>query len=384
MNKLGIAAAKWPLAFLLAGAACSVAAQNIVVRIGVVAPMSGALAVSGRANERGARLAVEELNLQDFRIGNSRTRFELVAEDDAGDPKQGTLAAQKLVDSDIKGVVGHQTSGSTIPASRIYNEAGIPQISPSTTSPKYTSQGFKTAFRLMADDAISGRILANFAIKELGMKKFAVIDDRSAYGHGIAEEFSRAVVAAGGSVIGHEYIAANSTDFSAILTTIRGKRPDGVFLGGMYSVAGPMLRQMKQLELGAKLLGGDGICDDEVLRLAGGAAYDGQVICAGPADNLQQARMPAFALAFRKKFGTDPEIVSGYSYDAVHLLADDMRRANSSDPKIYLPVLAATRGYAGLTGPISFDAKGDLLNPRISVYTFKQAHRTHLATAELH
>jgi branched-chain amino acid transport system substrate-binding protein len=373
------------LASALAGLAFGALAQEQTIRIGLVAPMSGALAVSGKANQKGGQLAVDELNRQQLRIGGQRARFELMAEDDAGDPKQGTAAAQKLVDARVHGVVGHQTSGSAIPASRLYSEAGIPQVSPSVTAPRYTEQGFKTTFRIVAGDASIGDAIATHAVQRLRMKRFAIVDDRSSYGHGIAEEFAKAAVRAGGTIVGREHASDRSSDFSAILTTIKAQQPDAIFVGGMYAMAGPMLRQMKQLGLGAGMLGGDGICDNELLRLAGGAARDDQVFCAasGEIEDDREGRLRDFRKAYRQRFDMDPELVSLYSYDAVKLLADAMRRADSANPETYLPFLARTRDYAGLTGRISFDAKGDLLHPQLALYTFRHGVRAHLATVQM-
>lgn len=379
MNRCTKRCAVQLLTLVLAGVWLPSSAQNVTVRIGLVAPMSGPLAATGWANAQGARLAIDELNAKNIKLGTLSAKFQLLAEDDAGDPRQGVLAAQKLVDSGVSGVIGHQTSGSTIPASRVYAEAGIPQISPFTTSPKYTHQGFKTAFRLIADDTVLGKALANYAVTKMGMRKFAVIDDRSAYGHGIAEEFSSTVITAGGTVVGREYVTDKMTDFSAILTSLRATQPEAVFFGGMYAMAGPMLRQMKQLEMATKMLGGDGICDDELLKLAEGAVQDDQVYCAGPA-GIDQNLIREFNLTFRRRFGSDAQIISAYSFDAVNLMVDAMQRASSADPKRYLPFLAATRAYAGITGNISFDANGDLLDPKISLYTFRRQHRTLLAT----
>lgn len=365
----------------LAGLTLPSSAEILAVRIGLVAPMSGPLAATGQVNEQGARLAIDELNSKKIKLGSFDAKFELLAEDDAGDPRQGAIAAQKLVDSRIHGIVGHQTSGSTLPASRVYGDAGIPQISPFTTSPKYTRQGFKTAFRLMPDDAVLGKALANYAVKTLGILKFSVIDDRTAYGHGIAEEFSKAVLLAGGTVVVHEYVNDKSTDFAIVLTAVRARQPDAIFFGGMYAVAGPMLRQMKQLGMTMKMLGGDGICDDELLKLAGPTVGDDQVHCVGPA-GLESDRIQRFEQAFRKRFGSDAQNISAYSYDAVNLMADAMKRAHSAEPEKYLPFLAATRDYAGVTGNISFDQNGDPLRPKISLYTFRQSRRILVTTLQ--
>jgi branched-chain amino acid transport system substrate-binding protein len=226
-----------------------------VIKIGHVGPTSGAIAHLGKDNENGAKMAIEELNAAGIKIGDKVVKFELLAEDDAADPKQGTAAAQKLVDAKVQGVIGHLNSGTTIPASQLYNAAGIPQISPSATNPKYTRQGYAGAFRVVADDVHLGGTLGKYAVETLKGKNIAVIDDRTAYGQGVAEEFEKAVKAAGGNLVGHEFTTDKASDFNAILTTLKGKKPDVVFFGGMDAVAGPMLKQMKQLGINAKFMG---------------------------------------------------------------------------------------------------------------------------------
>ena len=262
---------------MFAGAA---SAQDMVVKIGHVGPTSGAIAHLGKDNENGARMAIEELNAKGVTIGGKKAKFELLAEDDAGDPKQGTAVANKLVDAKVNGVVGHLNSGTSIPASKIYSDAGIPQISPSATNPKYTRQGFKTTFRVVADDVHLGGTLGRYAVKDLKGKSIVVIDDRTAYGQGVAEEFVKAVKASGGAIADHQFTTDKATDFTAILTAVKAKKPDLVFYGGMDAVAGPMIRQMKQLGINAKFMGGDGICTGELPKLAGGAMADSQVVCA--------------------------------------------------------------------------------------------------------
>ena len=177
------------------------AMETVTVKIGHVGPTSGAIAHLGKDNENGARMAIDELNAKGVMIGGKKAKFELLAEDDAADPKQGTAAAQKLVDSKVNGVIGHLNSGTTIPASKIYSDAGIPQISPSATNPKYTRQGYKTTFRVVADDTQLGGTLGKYAVGTMGAKTVAVIDDRTAYGQGVAEEFEKGVEAAGGKVV---------------------------------------------------------------------------------------------------------------------------------------------------------------------------------------
>ncbi len=348
-------------------------AQNAVVTIAHVGPTSGAIAHLGKDNENGAILAVEELNAAGVTIGGKKVTLKLMTEDDAADPKQGTAVAQKLADAKVAGVIGHLNSGTTIPASSIYSDAGIPQISPSATNPKYTRQGFKTAFRLVADDAQLGGTLGKYAVKELKGKSIAVIDDRTAYGQGVAQEFTKAVEAAGGTVVAKEFTTDKATDFSAILTTIKGKKADVVFFGGMDAVAGPMLRQMKSLGINAKFMGGDGICSTELVKLGGDAIADNQVYCAeaGGVEGQQKVGMEDFKKKFKAKFGSEVQVYAPYVYDGVKVMVAAMVKAGSSDPAKYLPVLAATKDYKGVTGTISFDNKGDILNGALTLKTVK-------------
>jgi branched-chain amino acid transport system substrate-binding protein len=356
-------------------------AQEQIVKIGHVGPVSGAIAHLGKDNEWGARLAIEELNAKGVSINGKKIKFELVAEDDASDPKQGTAAAQKLVDAKVSGVIGHLNSGTTIPASKIYSDAGIPQISPSATNPKYTRQGFKTAFRLVADDVHLGGLLGRYAVNELKGKTIAVIDDRTAYGQGVAEEFEKAVKAAGGNVVAHEFTTDKATDFMPILTTLKGKKPDIIFFGGMDAVGGPMLKQMKSLGIKSKFMGGDGICTTELVKLAGDAMADGQVVCAeaGGVDGALKKGMDDFGVKFKKRFNDDVKLYSPYVYDAVFVMVDAMQRAKSTEPAKYLPELAKTTGYKGVTGTIAFDAKGDIKNGALTLYTFKAGKRDQIA-----
>ena len=356
-------------------------AQEQVVKIGHVGPVSGAIAHLGKDNEWGARLAIEELNAKGVSINGKKVKLELVAEDDAADPKQGTAAAQKLVDAKVSGVIGHLNSGTTIPASKIYSDAGIPQISPSSTNPKYTRQGYKTAFRVVADDVHLGGTLGRYAVNELKGKSIAVIDDRTAYGQGVAEEFEKAVKAAGGNLVGHEFTTDKATDFMPILTTLKGKKPDIIFFGGMDAVGGPMVKQMKSLGIKAKFMGGDGICTNEMIKLAGDAMADGQVVCAeaGGVDGALKKGMDEFGTKFKKRFNDDVKLYSPYVYDAVFVMVDAMQRAKSSEPAKYLPELAKTTGFKGVTGTISFDAKGDIKNGALTLYTFKAGKRDQIA-----
>ncbi|KPF48127.1 branched-chain amino acid ABC transporter substrate-binding protein [beta proteobacterium AAP51] len=363
-------------ALLLGG---SVFAQDMVVKIGHVGPTSGGIAHLGKDNENGARMAIDELNAKGVTIGGKKVKFELLAEDDAGDPKQGTAAAQKLVDSKVNGVIGHLNSGTTIPASKIYSDAGIPQISPSATNPKYTRNGYKTAFRVVADDVHLGGTLGKYAVTQLKGKSIVVIDDRTAYGQGVADEFEKGVKAAGGKTVGREFTSDKATDFTAILTSLRAKKPDVVFFGGMDAVAGPMLRQMKQLGIDAKFMGGDGICSGELPKLAAGTMADGQVVCAeaggiDPKDAAAVKAMSDFRAKFKTKFNADVQIYAPYVYDAVNVMVAAMVKAGSAEPAKYLPVLAKIE-HKGVTGNIAFDGKGDIKNGALTLYTYKGGNK---------
>ena len=356
-------------------------AQDMVVKIGHVGPISGSIAHLGKDNENGAKMAVEELNAKGVMIGGKKVKLELVLEDDAGDPKQGTAVAQKLADMKVSGVIGHLNSGTSIPASKIYSAAGIPQISPSATNPAFTRAGYKTTFRVVADDVHLGGTLGRYAVSTLKGKSIAVIDDRTAYGQGVAEEFVKAVKKAGGNIVGQEFTTDKATDFMPILTTLKGKNPDVIFFGGMDAVAGPMMRQMKNLGIKSKFMGGDGICTSELAKLAGDGMADGQVVCAeaGGVEGAQKAGLDKFNADFKKKFKVDVQVYAPYVYDAVNVMVAAMVKAGSSEPAKYLPVLAKTEGYKGVTGTIAFDEKGDVKNGALTLYTYKTGKRDAIA-----
>jgi len=358
-------------------------AQEQIVKIGHVGPLSGQIAHLGKDNENGARMAIDELNTKGVTIGGKKIRFQLLAEDDAADPKQATAVAQKLVDAKIKGVIGHLNSGTTIPASRLYHLAGIPQISPSATNPKYTQQGFNTTFRVVANDGQLGGALGRYAVTTLKAQRIALVDDRTAYGQGVADEFAKSIRAAGAKIVSRQYTTDKAPDFNAILTTIKGQKPDIVFFGGMDAVGGPMLRQMKQLGIAATFMGGDGICTEQLPALAGAGMGDGQVVCAeaGGVEDTRKKSMDDFRAAYRKKFGIEVKLYAPYVYDAVMVMVAAMQKANSAEPAIYLPALA-TISHKGVTGHIEFDARGDIKNGTLTLYTYKAGKRSQIAVVK--
>jgi branched-chain amino acid transport system substrate-binding protein len=362
----------------LAVAPC-VFAQS-VVKIGSASPLSGPGAHLGKDIENGARMAIDDLNARGATVGGTKVKWVLAAEDDGSDPKMGTAAAQKLVDGGVAAVVGHLNSGTTVPASKIYHGAGIPQISPAATTPLYTHQGYNTAFRIVANDNLVGRTLATYSIATLGAKKIAVIDDRTAFGQGLADEFIKGVKKAGGAeVVSRQFTNDRATDFNAILTQIRARNPDVIFYGGMDAVAGPMLKQMKTLGIQAKFVAGDGVCSEKLPQLAGDALGADKVFCAvaGGVSASEQAGYAAFTERYRKRFGMELQTYAPYAYDAVMVFAAAMQQTGSSNPAKYLPALAKV-SYRGVTGNIAFDPNGDLQDAALTLYTYRDGKKTKL------
>ncbi len=345
----------------------------LTVRIGSVAPLTGPQSHLGHDNENGARLAIADANAQNIVIGGKKVHFELVGEDDAADPKTGTIVAQKLADARVNGVVGHLNSGTTIPASKVYADAGIVQVSPSATNPKYTHQGFKTAFRVMANDEQQGHVLGQFVTGTLKAKTVAVIDDATAYGQGLADEFEKAVTAAGGKVVAREHTDDHSTDFSSILTRIKSRAPDLIFYGGMDAQSGPMAKQIKSLKITSAFLTGDGGCSHEFAQLAGDAAEG--VYCSLPGVPLE--KMPKGA-DFKKRCNAqygEIQDYAPYSYDAVGVIIAAMKSADSTDPAKYVTAMGSLN-YPGVTANIQFDANGDLKGGEVTLHQWKQGVKT--------
>jgi branched-chain amino acid transport system substrate-binding protein len=350
-----------------------------VIKIGHVGPLTGGIAHLGKDNENGARLAVEEINAAGgLKVGDKTYKFELVAEDDKADPKEGTLAAQKIVDSGAVAIVGHLNSGTTIPASKIYADANVTQISPSATNPKYTEQGFKTAFRVVANDNQQGAVLANYAAETLKAKTIAIIDDRTAYGQGLADVVEKVAKEKGLKVVGREFTNDKATDFNAILTKIRGAKPDVVMYGGMDATAGPMAKQMKQLGIKSTFLAGDGVCSPEFIKLAGDAA--GILHCSMAGEAVEKmAKGADFVAKYKAKFNQDVQIYSPYAYDAVYVVADAIKRAGKADRASITAAMPAAN-YEGVTGTIAFDEKGDIKGGAISMFKVNDGKMEYVST----
>jgi branched-chain amino acid transport system substrate-binding protein len=343
--------------------------EIVIVKIGHAGPLTGGIAHLGKDNENGVRLALDEANAKKLKIGGKTVKFELLSEDDQADPKLGPTIAQKFADAKVAGVVGHLNSGVTIPASAVYNQAGIPMISGSATNPKLTEQGFKVVFRTVGRDDQQGPAVASYIANELKAKKVAVADDATAYGEGLANEVEKTLKAAGVNVVAREKTNDKATDFKAILTKIKGKNPDAIFYGGMDATGGPMVKQARELGIKAQFAFGDGACTAEMTKL-GGQASEG-LICSQAGIPTQMASK-GFQEAFKAKFG-DVKQYAPFFYDGANLLIAAMQKADSTDPAKYLPALAAI-SYEGATGKVEFDEKGDRKDAEITIFQMKSGN----------
>lgn len=364
-------------AMLLASQAAS--AQEQVVKVGVSGPLSGANAFAGKDNENGVRLALEELNAKKLTVGGKPVRFELMSEDDQGDPKAGVSVAQKFADAGVRFVLGPYNSGVAIPASRIYNEAGI-IMSTVGTNPKVTQSGYKNVFRIVASDNQLGAAMASYAAKQLKVKTVGVIDDRTAFGQGVAMEFLKQAKASGLTVAGHEFTTDKATDFASILTALKAKKVDAIFFGGYAPQGAPMARQMRALGLkDVRLLGGDTLCSPEMAKL-GGDAVGANVLCAqGGAILDKQAAGPAFQKRYKERFKQAPDVYAAAFYDQTMFIAQSMKAANSIDPSVVGTAMHAS-SYKGVVGSYAFDAAGNMKQSAVTIYTFKDGAPVALAT----
>ncbi len=350
--------------------ASTAAMADVVVKLGFAGPLTGPVSHLGKDEQYGAQLALDDANAKGLVLGGQKVRFELLAEDDQADPRTATTVAQRLVDAGVKGVVGHVTSGAAIPASRIYEQAGVPSITPSATSPKLTQQKFKTTYRVIANDMQQGAAMARFATEALKAKRIAVIDDRTAYGQGLADAVVDNLKRLGVTPVGREFTNDKATDFSAILTRLKAAKPDAIFYGGMDAQGAPLLRQMRQLGIEARYLGGDGVCTTEMIKLAG-PAISADVFCTQA--GIPMDKMPAgksFNERFLKRFSVPVQLYAPYSYDAASALVEAMKLADSADPARYLPLLQKV-SFKGVTGNVAFDASGDIREGGVALYQYQ-------------
>lgn len=354
-------------ALLLAGlTATSCARAQETVLIGLAGPLTGPSARIGKDLENGAQLAIDDVNKQHPKIGGKEVVFKLQSEDDQSDPRTAVAVAQRLVDSGVAGVVGHWNTGTSIPAARIYHDAGIAQVAPVATGHGYTRQGFDTSFRVMGHDDDGGNYAGQYAVKTLQAKRIAVIDDRTAFGQGLADEFVKSLKAQGVEIVDRQYVDDKTVDFSAVLTAIRSKNADLIFFGGVDSQAAPLARRIKQLGIKATLMGAGGFVSQTFLTLA---QKEGEGVVAlepGLAIDLMPGGK-AFEQRYQARYHTHIELHAPFAYDATRVLIAAIEKADSTDASVYLPVLRSIN-YSGVTGDIAFDNEGNLKNPLFTVY----------------
>jgi branched-chain amino acid transport system substrate-binding protein len=346
--------------------AAAPAEPTLNVKIGHAGPLTKKTPHLGKDNENGVALAIAQTNAQKIKIDGKTLVLEMVSKDDEGDPKVGTTVAQQLVDSKVVAVIGHLNSGVTIPASEMYNKAGIPVISGSATNPTITERGLKTVFRTVGRDDQQGPALATYIASELKGKRVAVAHDKTAYGEGLAKEVEKTLKAAKVNIVANEQTTDTETDFKSILTKIKAKNPDVVFYGGMDQTGGPMLKQARELGIKATFAFGDGACTNEMFKLAGDAAAG--LVCS-------QAGLPAsaaskdFNTAFTAKYG-DVKQYAPYFYDATLAVVEAMKKSNSADPAKFGPEIFNV-SFQGATGKVEFDAKGDRKDAEITIFLGK-------------
>lgn len=366
------------LAAIMLTLAGSAFAQEQVIKIGQTGPLSGPNAFAGKDNENGTRLAVEELNAKKIKVAGKTLKFELVSEDDQCDPKSGVSVAQKMVDSGIRYVMGPYCSGVAIPTSRVYDDGSV-LVSTVGTNPKVTDGGYKNIFRIVAGDNQIGTGMATYAAKVLKAKTVAVIDDRTAFGQGLAAEFMKEAKNQGLTVVAQEYTTDKSTDFSAILTSIKAKKPEVIFYGGYAPQAAPMVRQMKQLAVTAKMLGGDTLCSPEMGKI-GGEAINDVVFCAQGGAMLDKSTDgPAFKAKYKKRFNQDADVYAASFYEQAMFVAQSMSKAGSIEPeKVSMEMRKSS--YKGVAANYAYDDKGNMKQAPITVFTFKNTQLAPLAS----
>ncbi len=344
-------------------AAAPAAPAGLTVTIAHAGPLTGSIAHLGKDDENGVALAVAQANDKKITIDGKPVTFKMMSEDDQADPKVGTTVAQKLVDAKVAAVIGHLNSGVTIPASEIYNKAGIPVISGSATNPKLTERGLKTVFRTVGRDDQQGPAIAQYIAGQLKAKKVAIADDKTAYGEGLADEVEKTLKGAKVTIVGRERTNDKETDFKAILTKIKAKNPDVVFYGGMDATGGPMIKQARELGIKAVFAFGDGACTDEMGKLAGQAAEG--MVCS-QAGLPREAASKDFVSAYTAKYGEIKQYAP-YFYDGTMAIIEAMKKANSVDPAKFAAEMFNV-SFTGATGTVSFDAKGDRKDAEMTIF----------------
>lgn len=355
--------------------------EAVTVKLGVSSPFTGDVAALGLGIKNGATLAIEEANA-DPEVQELGITFEGLFVDDAADPKTGVnAAAQMTSDSKVIGVVGHLNSGVSIPTSEKYREAGIVQVSPASTNPQLTLQGFENVFRVCATDDVQGSFAADFVVDNLSAKTVAVISDSTPYGDGLADEFAKQFETRGGKVASRDKIQVKDQDFKALVTKIQGLNVDMIYFGGMYTEAALISKQSKEAGLKVPVMGGDGLYTQQFVDIAGAANAEGDFATSIGLPLDAQPKGQDFKAAFEAKFaGQAIEAYDTYAYDSAMVIIEAAKKvaaemgadalATPAGKAAVIEAVAAT-DYDGVTGKVSFDEKGDTTNKAVTTYVVK-------------
>ncbi|MFP3643967.1 branched-chain amino acid ABC transporter substrate-binding protein [Paraburkholderia sp. SIMBA_054] len=347
-----VAAATFGLATLAALA--PEVAHSQTIKIGVPVPLSGSSANAGTDIVNGAKLAAAKINAAGGLLGK---QVELIPEDDACDAQTAVQAAQKLVDGGVVAVAGGYCSSAALPELTTFHRSGIPYVLDASTNPKLTEMGYDNVFRTIGRDDQQGPFAASFIKNSLHAKRAAVIDDNTTYSKGLAQNTVDALKKGGVEVVYADSITAGQMDYSPTLTKVASLKPDVIYYTGYFSEAGLLVKEARQLGLKMTLMGGDATNDPTLMKTAGPAA-DGMIITTSPlAQFLSGAH--SYVDDYSKAYGQGPGPYSVYEYDAVAVTAKAIADAKSADPKAIIAALHKIKDYAGLTGTIGFDPKGD-------------------------
>lgn len=350
--------------FLLSGP--SLGAQEELVTIGLVAPLTGDQAYVGVGVLQGAQMAVEDANARGPVFGT--TKIKLISLDDQHNPTQAVMAANKLVANPrVMGVVGHFNSSCSKAASSIYHEARVVQVSPASTNPEISRQGYDTFFRVCATDDVQGPTAAEFVHSKLGLKKVAIIDDQTTYGNGLADEFEKRFKSLGGEVIRHDGINQGEKDFTPLLTKVKSVYPELIYYGGVYPELALLLRQANKVGLKASWMGGDGIYDVTLIQLASPAISEGVYTTMLGVDPHSLPGAQDFVSRYEARYGQIGSF-SAYAYDATHVIIEAIRRAGTGDREAVLKEVRNTKDFPGILGPVNFDANGDALGKSVGIF----------------
>jgi branched-chain amino acid transport system substrate-binding protein len=352
-------------AVLLAG--CSGGESN-TIKIGCASPLTGDQAQMGIDACNGVRLAVEQANAKG--IGIPGQKFEVLALDDQHNPAQAVNVAKKLAaDPSVLAVMGHFNSSCSKPAGAIYHEARMVQVTAASTNPELSKQGFDTFFRVSATDDVQGPSGAKYAAEKLGAKSIFIIDDKTTYGKGLADEFEKEARKLGVQILGHEGITQGDKDFTPLLTKIKPLNPDVIYFGGIYPEGALLIRQARSLNLTSKMMGGDGIADPLFSKLASAEIAEGTYATMVGGDMRKVDAAQGFIKAYEEKFGP-LGLWSAYAYDAGNILIQAIAKAGTKDREAVLKAMREIPDFQGVTGKIVFDEKGDNKNQFIGMFHF--------------